>query len=196
MVTAAGRRQRRQRAIALRPQPPATYPRRRTRREPHPFLLYRPGRGTHAGSARCLPAHRPLPEGAPPSFSGAVGQFELAAETDTTETVVNDTVTIKLILSGSGNLETMGDPQWPDMPGWRAFDSQATTESYIEDGNVDEFVRSLELVVKANGSVSEFARATNLNRSNLHSIFRHKNKPQFETILRIFSQLGYHLKVA
>ena len=77
---------------------------------------------------------RALPGGAPSSFSGAVGQFEIAAEVDATETVVNDTLTIKLTLSGSGNIETMGDPQWPDMPGWRAFDSQAATESYIDDG--------------------------------------------------------------
>ena len=77
---------------------------------------------------------RALPEGAPLSFSGAVGQFEFAATTDTTETLVNDTVTIKLTLSGAGNVETMGDPQWPDMPGWRAFDSQSTTDYYIEDG--------------------------------------------------------------
>jgi len=72
----------------------------------------------------------------------------------------------------------------------------ASLESYIEDGNVDEFVRSLELVIKANWSVSDFAKETNLNRSNLYSIFRHKNKPQFDTILKIFAKLGFSLRVA
>ncbi len=89
---------------------------------------------------------RPLPEGAPPSFSGAVGKFQIGAEADTLETIVNDTVTMKITLSGRGNIETMGDPQWPDMPGWRAFDSQVATESHFEDGlltGVREYERLL-----------------------------------------------------
>jgi hypothetical protein len=77
---------------------------------------------------------RSLPDGAPASFQGAVGQFEIMAQADKPETVVNDTVTINVTVNGVGNLDTMGDPLWSDLPGWRAFDSDPVTESRIENG--------------------------------------------------------------
>jgi hypothetical protein len=77
---------------------------------------------------------RSLPDGAPASFQGAVGQFEIAAQTDKPETVVNDTIIMNVAVAGAGNLDTMGDPQWLDLPGWRAFDSDPVTESRIENG--------------------------------------------------------------
>jgi hypothetical protein len=77
---------------------------------------------------------RSLPDGAPASFQGAVGQFEIAAQADKPETVVNDTVTVNVAVAGDGNLDTMGDPLWLDLPGWRAFDSDSVTESSIENG--------------------------------------------------------------
>lgn len=72
----------------------------------------------------------------------------------------------------------------------------ASLETYVQDGNFDEFVKSLELVIKANQSVSSFAKEANLNRANLYSIFHSKKKPQFDTILKILSKLGFSLKVA
>lgn len=36
---------------------------------------------------------QPLPEGAPPSFQGAVGQYEIQAEVDSPQVMVNDTLT-------------------------------------------------------------------------------------------------------
>lgn len=72
----------------------------------------------------------------------------------------------------------------------------ASLETYIKDGNFDEFARSLELVIKATQSVSSFAKETNLNRANLYSIFNSKKKPQFDTVLKILSQLGFSFKVA
>ena len=69
-------------------------------------------------------------------------------------------------------------------------------ETYLKDGNFEEFAKSLELVIKAESSISAFARETNLNRSNLYSIFNNKKKPQFETIVTILSKLGFNIKVA
>jgi len=72
----------------------------------------------------------------------------------------------------------------------------ASLESYLEDGNAEEFVKSLEFVIKANESISKFAREAGLNRGNLYGIFNNKKKPQFDTIMTILSRLGFKLKVA
>jgi probable addiction module antidote protein len=71
-----------------------------------------------------------------------------------------------------------------------------TLETYVEDGNIDEFLSGLELVIKARQSLKSFSEEAKLNRSNLYAIFRGKRKPQMHTILKILSQLGYKLKVA
>ena len=72
----------------------------------------------------------------------------------------------------------------------------ASLETYLEDNDFSEFARSLEFVIKANESVSQFAREAGLNRGNLYSIFNNKKKPQFETIVMILTKLGFQLKVA
>lgn len=69
-------------------------------------------------------------------------------------------------------------------------------ESYIEDGDINEFLHSLELVLKARQSLRSFSEETNLNRSNLYDIFRGRKKPQLHTILKILAKLGYTIKVA
>ena len=77
-----------------------------------------------------------LPENAPDSFRGAVGQFDISATTDVTQTEVNDTVTMNVTISGAGNLETMPDPVWTEGPEWRSFDSKATVNAQFVDGNL------------------------------------------------------------
>jgi hypothetical protein len=77
-----------------------------------------------------------LPPNAPESFRGAVGQFDISASMDTTQTEVNDTVTMNVTISGAGNLETMPDPVWTEGPEWRAFDSKATVNAQFVDGRL------------------------------------------------------------
>ena len=67
---------------------------------------------------------RSLPSGAPPDFNGAVGQFELRASLNTTESQVNDTVTLELEIEGEGNIEALTEPVLPEIPNWRFFESQ------------------------------------------------------------------------
>ncbi len=57
---------------------------------------------------------RPLPDGAPPDFIDAVGQFRLEAEATPTEVTAGEPVTVTLQLSGTGNLPTLTVPQ-PDV---------------------------------------------------------------------------------
>lgn len=57
----------------------------------------------------------PLPENAPPSFSGAVGNFTLQAFLDKTTTNANEPVTLKIKVSGNGNLKLI-DPLKLQLP--------------------------------------------------------------------------------
>lgn len=77
---------------------------------------------------------RPLPDNAPANFEGAVGQFDIQAQMDTKSTEVNETVTLHVTLSGQGNIKGVADPQWTEGPEWRAFDSEATTNSQFSNG--------------------------------------------------------------
>lgn len=77
---------------------------------------------------------KPLPDGAPSSFQGAVGHFTIQARADKEDTKVNETVTLDVTISGDGNVASLSDPDWPDSPEWRAFDSQATVTTQFEDG--------------------------------------------------------------
>lgn len=67
---------------------------------------------------------------------------------------------------------------------------------YIDDGDFNRFFKSLERVVKARMSIREFAKQAELDRANLHAIFNGKKKPQFRTVLKILTKLGYTFKVA
>jgi hypothetical protein len=77
-----------------------------------------------------------LPPNAPESFRGAVGQFDINASTDITQAEINDTVTMDVTISGTGNLETMPDPLWTEGPEWRSFDSKATVNAQFVDGRL------------------------------------------------------------
>ena len=52
-----------------------------------------------------------LPEGKPANFSGGVGEFTLSSSISTQELKTNDAVTIKLVISGSGNMKLINTPE-------------------------------------------------------------------------------------
>ena len=53
---------------------------------------------------------RPLPDGAPASFNGAVGRFDMHASLDGTEVEVGAPVDVEVTISGTGNLATLEAP--------------------------------------------------------------------------------------
>ena len=69
-------------------------------------------------------------------------------------------------------------------------------EAYLEDGNLNAFVRSLEYVVRAKDTISNLSKKTGISRSNLYAIFKGEVTPQFDTVLKVLKELGYTLKVA
>lgn len=57
-----------------------------------------------------------LPAGKPADFSGGVGEFNISSSINTKELKTNDAITIKLVISGTGNLKLISNPsiKFPD----------------------------------------------------------------------------------
>ena len=53
----------------------------------------------------------PLPAGKPADFSGGVGEFNITSSINSKEVKTNDAVTIKLVISGTGNLKLLSNPE-------------------------------------------------------------------------------------
>ena len=79
---------------------------------------------------------RPLPEGAPDGFTGAVGQLDIRARVNRRVGVVGDPLTLTVTVTGRANFENLADPVWPDMPQWRSFDSAAAIDTNVNSGRL------------------------------------------------------------
>ena len=77
---------------------------------------------------------RPLPLPAPEGYHGAVGQYSISMEVDTDRVAVNEAVTMQVVVSGAGNINTLPDPELPILDGWRAFESSSTVNTHTQDG--------------------------------------------------------------
>ena len=53
----------------------------------------------------------PLPAGKPADFSGGVGEFTVSSSINNKELKTNDAITIKLVISGTGNLKLISNPE-------------------------------------------------------------------------------------
>ena len=52
-----------------------------------------------------------LPAGKPANFSGGVGEFSLSSSINTQELKTNDAITVKLVISGTGNMKLINTPE-------------------------------------------------------------------------------------
>jgi oxygen tolerance protein BatD len=64
---------------------------------------------------------KPLPPNAPPSFTGAVGNFTMAAEAKPKAVAVGDPITLTVTISGRGNFDRMTAPVLEDENGWHKY---------------------------------------------------------------------------
>jgi hypothetical protein len=63
-----------------------------------------------------------LPFGKPSSFSGAVGDFTMTSSLSTNEIKANEALTLKIVISGNGNLKYAKDPEVSLPSDFEAFD--------------------------------------------------------------------------
>jgi hypothetical protein len=80
---------------------------------------------------------KPLPvDKKPAGFSGAVGRFSLESDVDKTELEVNDAITFRLVITGSGNLELINTPDinWP--PDFETYEPKIINNIRTSDAGV------------------------------------------------------------
>ena len=69
---------------------------------------------------------KPLPQPVPNDFSGAVGSFDFKASIDKLSAKVNEPITLKMVLEGTGNIELAQLPE-PKIPeGFEVYDPKIT----------------------------------------------------------------------
>src|SRR5437762_698162 len=64
---------------------------------------------------------KPLPPNAPPSFSGAIGNFVITTDTKPKSVQVGDPITVTSAISGRGNFDRVNAPAIEDERGWHKY---------------------------------------------------------------------------
>jgi hypothetical protein len=64
---------------------------------------------------------KPLPQNAPPSFSGAIGNFTMTTEAKPKSVQVGDPITVTSTISGRGNFDRVNAPAVEDDRGWHKY---------------------------------------------------------------------------
>ena len=92
----------------------------------------------------------PLPAGAPEGFENAVGNFKITSTTAVTEVQEGDPIPVDIVVTGTGNLDTLRAPKPTDSTGWKLYD--ATTDQRGDERRelsgttvFHQFMRPLEL---------------------------------------------------
>ncbi len=86
-----------------------------------------------------------LPAGAPKSFTGAVGNFTFNVSIDKLKAKVNEPITIKVILSGTGNIELAQIPELKVPEGFEVYDPK--TSDNISRKNVVSGTKKVEYLI-------------------------------------------------
>jgi BatD DUF11 like domain len=88
----------------------------------------------------------PLPPGAPAGFSGAVGKFTMETWLDKRQTKTNEPVTLKVKLSGRGNLKLLGAPAISTPPDLERYDPKIS-DNVSNEGTQIAGSRSFEYLL-------------------------------------------------
>ncbi|MDD3436250.1 MAG: helix-turn-helix domain-containing protein [Candidatus Gastranaerophilales bacterium] len=72
---------------------------------------------------------------------------------------------------------------------------QVAMEEFLENNDLAHFNLALDLLIKSQGSVTQFAKNTGISRTHLYKIFRSKSEPKLSTIKNILNELGYKLTI-
>lgn len=89
---------------------------------------------------------KPLPEkGKPASFQGAVGAFRISASVDKDQVKQNEPVTLKVVIEGEGNIETITRPKLLPLTGFKTYDAD-TNAKLFQAENVIGGTKSFEVV--------------------------------------------------
>ncbi len=89
----------------------------------------------------------PLPEmGKPENFGGTVGNFKLKVSADKREVEVGEPITLKMKISGAGNVKSVGKPTLPELKDFRIYDS-GSSENVSKKNYLVQGVKIYEMVL-------------------------------------------------
>ncbi|NTU67761.1 MAG: protein BatD [Chlorobiaceae bacterium] len=85
---------------------------------------------------------RPLPQGAPEGFIGAVGDFSILVATNSSQVRVGEPLTLAVKIRGRGNLKTFPQVELELPKGFRRLDGEVPTVTSEAPGKADDAVYS------------------------------------------------------
>ncbi|MFH1504137.1 MAG: BatD family protein [Candidatus Omnitrophota bacterium] len=68
----------------------------------------------------------------PESFNGAVGNFEFKASAGPKQVQAGDPITLKMVISGKGNFDTVAAPEINNKEGFKVYEPQTKTENGVK----------------------------------------------------------------
>src|SRR5213596_1594210 len=91
---------------------------------------------------------KPLPPNAPPSFSGAIGNFAMTTDAKPKSVQVGDPITVTSTTSGRGNFDRVNAPALEDESGWHKY---PPSSKFKQDDEVGiSGTKTFEMVVSPN----------------------------------------------
>ena len=91
---------------------------------------------------------KPLPPNAPPSFSGAIGNFTMSVDAKPKNVQVGDPITVSATISGRGNFDRMTGPTLQDDHGWHKYPASSKFKQDDDVGISGE--KTFETVIAPN----------------------------------------------
>lgn len=118
---------------------------------------------------------KPLPEeGRPASFTGTIGDYEVEAGFDSPEARQGEPFTLTVAVRGTGHVQTIGAPRWPEWEGLRVYDSgEAVSVEKRKDRVVGEKTFTQVLIPTRTGRIS---------LDPVRFTFFHPGKEQYVTV--------------
>lgn len=93
---------------------------------------------------------KPLPTGAPISYNGAVGNFKMEAWLDKTETKANEPITLKVKISGDGNLKLIQAPNLKLPTGFESYEPKTIDKINVSVGGMNGNIMFEYLLIPRN----------------------------------------------
>ena len=106
----------------------------------------------------------PLPQ-RPADFSGAVGKFSVSAQLDKTETKANDPVTLRVIVSGAGNLKLIKQPIVNFPKDFDKYEPKVTDKTKLTSSGIEGSM-IYDMLVKSEGFSLDVAKGAGAGKVN------------------------------
>ncbi len=99
---------------------------------------------------------QPLPAaGRPPQFSGAVGRYTLQAKAQPLAVAAGDPVTLKVEISGQGNINAIEPPDLGSLAGFTVYEPKSESEERVEEAGFGGVRRFEYILIPQRGGTQE-----------------------------------------